>query len=76
MNFYCAVFEGFPTCVTLFYTYHLHCVVYDMFLSFEALSLTLFFLQVTHDCRLISDYLFHRHNIKLINVFDTQVIAR
>uniref|UniRef100_A0A8W8KLZ5 3'-5' exonuclease domain-containing protein n=1 Tax=Magallana gigas TaxID=29159 RepID=A0A8W8KLZ5_MAGGI len=30
-------------------------------------------LKVTHDCRLISDYLFHRHNIKLINVFDTQV---
>ncbi|XP_078327279.1 uncharacterized protein LOC111127395 [Crassostrea virginica] len=30
-------------------------------------------LKVTHDCRLISDYLFHRHNIKLINIFDTQV---
>ncbi|XP_061183581.1 uncharacterized protein LOC133191860 [Saccostrea echinata] len=30
-------------------------------------------LKVTHDCRLMSDYLFHCHNIKLVNVFDTQV---
>lgn len=53
MNFYCAVFEGFPTCVTLFYTYHLHCVVYDMFLSLEALSLTLFW---TGNPRLSPDF--------------------
>lgn len=53
MNFYCAVFEGFPTCVTLFYTYHLHCVVYDMFLSHEAISLTLF---LTGNPRLSPDF--------------------
>lgn len=34
------------------------------------------FVQVTHDCRLMSDYLHHHHNIRLINVFDTQVRYR
>jgi exonuclease 3'-5' domain-containing protein 1 len=29
--------------------------------------------KIFHDCRPAADYLFHKHGIKLINVFDTQV---
>ncbi|XP_067949113.1 uncharacterized protein [Watersipora subatra] len=32
-------------------------------------------LKVTHDCRYISDLLFHQYNIKMVNIFDTQVAA-
>lgn len=30
-------------------------------------------LKITHDCRFMSDALFHRYDLKLENVFDTQV---
>lgn len=29
--------------------------------------------KIFHDSRPAADYLFHRHNIELVNVFDTQV---
>lgn len=29
--------------------------------------------KIVHDCRLLSDCLFHKHNVKLKSVFDTQV---
>ena len=31
------------------------------------------FPQVTHDCRMMSDMLYHQYNIVMVNVFDTQV---
>jgi exonuclease 3'-5' domain-containing protein 1 len=30
-------------------------------------------LKVIHDCRLISDIMFHQFGTKLVNIFDTQV---
>jgi len=30
-------------------------------------------LKVIHDCRLLSDFLFHKYGINIVNVFDTQV---
>lgn len=29
--------------------------------------------QIIHDCRLLSDLLYHQYQAKLVNVFDTQV---
>jgi len=38
-----------------------------------SLSDSSFLLQVMHDCRWISDCLFHQYGVLLFNVFDTQV---
>lgn len=40
------------------------------------LSDSSFLLQVMHDCRWISDCLFHQYGVLLFNVFDTQVPFR